>query len=205
MIVIAFGTVYAARERNPVDASHVRHFAVKAQATIKQTDWATELMDVNINGVVCTVHREALALHLLRHNDRVVDVHEAYQHGPFCYIVQEFYGVDTSGFDNWEEVKNPGVHFVPKVQGVPGTRLAISRPKKTHLNAIQANKVISGLVEAACRLRDLEMMHMDLSHRNYLVDMKLNVSSCATTSWLAFPARQLLARPVTFANKRPFS
>ena len=169
--------MYAVRERKPVDPDNVQHFAVKVQAASGQELRGTELIDAPIDGEEKVIHREALALYLLRHIEGVIDVHEAYQHGPFTYIVQEFFGVDTKECDNWPEATDPGVQWIPSIRGTPGERVVTSVPKRTALNALQANKVTSGLIEALRSVEENWMTHLDVSHRNYLVDQHLNVSS----------------------------
>lgn len=131
--------------------------------------------DRSPEGTGYPAHKEAAILNCLRGNDRVSQIHSAYLHDGMAYIVMNQFGVDYSP----EMDTLPSLRDMrdPKYPGFNGTELTDKEYKETRLNEPQVRKVVSHLLEALMFLNDRRMTHQDMSHRNYLVDEKLNVSA----------------------------
>lgn len=116
---------------------------------------------------------EALVLQLVAESDRFPRIDSLYIHGSFTSIVMSADAVDQS--EARETAAPVKKHPIPVFRGHSGEQLM--HKKKVRLNEIQACKVASQLLEAMTYLMDMNMSHDDLSHRNYIVDKNLNVSS----------------------------
>jgi len=104
----------------------------------------------------------------------VSQLHSAYLHNDFAYIVMNQFSVDFDpSLDTLPAINS--VLNAPRFPGFNGEDLM--RNKAPRLREQQVCKVISRLIEALMFLNDRRMTHNDMSHRNYLVDENLNVSN----------------------------
>ena len=127
-----------------------------------------------------SLHIEAALLWFVRDSERTSTIHEAYQHGPFSYIVMDQFSTNvTPALDSVRE-KRRWNDREPKLAGCNGEALTTSR-KTPVLKEDQVCKVASHLLEAFVEMMDRHMVHGDVSPRNFLVD-----GDCAVS--LSFPS-----------------
>lgn len=184
-MILGFGVVFAARERHPPSGRKARHYALKVErhapkCQAKGTDiYANsaykELEETASNAKKRYIPKEAILLGLLSESDRFPTLDSVYVHGDFQVMVMSADSLDDDPLrDSLGSVFDyPTEHKFP---GYPGTNLMQRRRKATKLNEMQVCKVASQLLEAMMYLMDMNIIHDDLSHRNYLVDSELNVS-----------------------------
>lgn len=134
-----------------------------------------ELEDTASNSTPRYVPREAVLLRLLSESERFPDIDSVYVHEHFQVMVMSADSLDKNPVrDQLGSILDyPTDHKFP---GYPGTNLMQRKRKGTKLNEAEACKVASQLLEALMYLMDMNIIHDDLSHRNYLVDNELNVS-----------------------------
>ncbi|KAI9669214.1 MAG: hypothetical protein M1817_004709 [Caeruleum heppii] len=182
-----FGMVMAGRDRRPADAPYdwqPRHYAIKI-VTTQNYPFQTAVVGRRPNDGAYyhsddfEANIEAYKLFFLRGAPRLSQIHSAYPHGPFVYIVMDVFGINIT----------PAMHAAPELlrwlsheirrdsriryRSNPGTVVVstVGRPK---LGEAACCKVSSHLLEALMSLIDRRMCHKDMSHRNYLVDGYLN-------------------------------
>lgn len=134
-----------------------------------------ELGDTSSNPVNRYVLREAILLRLLSESDRFPTLDSVYVHEHFQVMVMSADSIDDDPLRSslGSVLEYPTKHKFP---GYPGTNLMQRRRKATKLNEMEVCKVASQLLESLMYLMDMNIVHDDLSHRNYLVDEELNVS-----------------------------
>ena len=187
---IAFGYIFAARDNTSSgDSNPVKHYAVKMEdykripATGDRYRAAIAKFKEVSNGEARYIPTEAIAMQFVAESDRFPKIDSVYIHGAFTSIVMSADAVDQS---RERGTGQPIVgHPISVFRGYNGEELM--HKKRVRLNEIQACKMASRLLEALTYLMDMNMSHDDLSHRNYILDKDLNVSSKATTYLPRFP------------------
>jgi serine/threonine protein kinase len=184
-MVLAYGVIFAARERHPRRGRQPKHYALKVERHAPVCRYKDTELQVNFsfneleekvsNPENRYIPGEAILLRLLSGSDRFPTIDSVYVHDQFQTMVMSADSLDEDPRRNTlgSTFEYPPRHKFP---GYPGTNLMQRRRKGTKLNEIQACKVASQLLEALMYLMDMNIIHDDLSHRNYLVDSELNVS-----------------------------
>ncbi|KAK2767048.1 hypothetical protein FQN54_006366 [Arachnomyces sp. PD_36] len=179
----SYGVIFAARERYPPDGRKAKHYAMKVErhvpvckdnlSMLSTNCRYKELADTASNAPLRYLPREAVLLRLLSGSDRFPKVHSAYVHDQFQVIVMSADSLDPDPIrDSLGSIMSYPTQL--KFPGYPGTNLMQRRRKGTKLKEIEVCKVASQLLEALMYLMDMNIIHDDLSHRNYLVDSELN-------------------------------
>lgn len=117
----------------------------------------------------CYMPEEAVVMLFLGKSDRFPKIDSVYTHKAFSTIVM------SSALDG-DSRMNDEIPSQYDTRYRPYCGHSMIRQKKTLLNEVQACKIASQLLEAMVYLRDMGMCHDDLSHYNYLISEKLDVS-----------------------------
>lgn len=168
----AFGYILAARERDCAPGTRPKQYALKLETDGSRSHFGI-YSDINPN------HRhfvptEAAILQLLSGSPRFPPVDSVYICNEFSIIVMSADSVE----DCEERYTLPDTVGLPRETCFPGySGEQLFCGKTPRLTEIQVCKVMSQILEGMMYLMDMNMSHDDLSHRNYLVDENLNVSS----------------------------
>ena len=186
-MVLGYGVVLAARERYPADKNAPKHFALKVEYHIPQflhgevanSDLTQPYYEVdNPKGVTPPLRyipKEAIVLNLSRTSHRFPKIDSVYVHEQFQVTVMSAFSLKEDPMRN----RLPDMTIYPseyRFPGFSGDKLMNPLSKETKLTEIEVCKVASQLLEAIVFLMDMNILHDDLSPRNYLVDENLNVS-----------------------------
>lgn len=180
MLYIAFGVVYLARsaptEGVKVHPYDVKHYAIKVERhstydVVRR--WypiaMVPIWDPDVE-LLTYIPTEALALFLLTHSERFPNLDSVYTHDRFQSIVMSA-SLDSSE-DRRKNVRAEAeLDFFPSFTGVyllngDGTPL---------LNEMQACKVASQLLQAIVHMAEFNLVHVDISVNNFIVDQNLDV------------------------------
>lgn len=175
---IAFGVVYLARSK-PIDMVNVDPFDLKHYA-IKMERHTTYYVAQHWNPVamvpiwdpdaelVTYIPTEALALFLLTHSERFPKLDSVYTHHRFHSIVMS--ACVDSAADRIHDVE-AGLDLFPSFTGV----YLLNRDATPLLNELQACKVASQLLQGMVHMAEFNIVHVDMSVNNFIVDLNLDV------------------------------
>jgi hypothetical protein len=185
--VTAHGMIFAARERLAGSSGQdFKHYALKVERheTLRITQAARNYARMVAfiqgdpeSGNIRYIPEEAVFMLFMHKCPRFPIIDSVYVDGNFYTLVMES-ALDADPNMNAE----PSTDYHQRYHAHIGENMI--HEKQTPLTEIQVCKIASQMMEAIAYLRDMGMLHDDLSHRNYAILDNLDVSrftpSCFT-------------------------
>lgn len=161
--ILAYGTIFAARERG---RDHPRHVALKAE--IHEPLASKNALWIEHDGEEHYIPVEAMEF--LGDCERFPVLDSVYTHQKYHVIVMSAAAIDNSPL---RETATEEGWYGASFSACTGNEMI--EEKKPRLTEIQVCKIASQILEAMMCLMDMHTVHSDLSHNNYVVDEDLNV------------------------------
>lgn len=117
---------------------------------------------------------EAIVMQHLTQSDRFPEIDSIYMHETLQATVMSSFTLHPK-WDKARETRKQDLEWKSHDKYPSCTGLLLTHENKPLLNEIQVCKVSSHLLQGIMYLMDMNMVHEDLSPRNYVVDENLNV------------------------------